>query len=255
MRSQPCPRVRGHRGQQPVTVPCHPFRVNRTDRLHALSEELRRAGPADAPPPPGRLARGEHPHRQARRLGAAAGRPAGLGPERPGGGYVLDARATLAPVNLTPAQAIAAPPPWPRSPTPRTPRTGRVALEKVLDVMAPADRRASRSSGPASGSGPRTRPRWSIRARGCLGTPWPPAGGRPHLRRRRREVDASPRGTPPARSPGEHWYLVGCAASVEVRAWFRYDRVRAAHLTPEAGRGARCRRLRDTPQDAHPVRR
>jgi len=85
--------------------------MNRTDRLHALTEELRRAGPrgrtAAHLEPAGQLARGQHPDRQA---GLGTLQQAGLpvyGQAGPGGGYVLQAAATLPPVNLTPAQAVA----------------------------------------------------------------------------------------------------------------------------------------------------
>ncbi len=153
----------------------------------------------------------------------------------PGGGYVQDARATLAPVNLTPAQAIAVATALATQPDAPYAADGRVALEKVLDVMAPADRRRVEELGTriwirAEGSPPPVDPALArclgdaLATRRVVVLTYDDAAGRstrrrvePHLLARR----------------GEHWYLVGWCRERRGPRWFRFDRVRAAHLTPE----------------------
>ncbi len=58
----------------------------------------------------------------------------------PGGGYVLDAAATLPPVNLTPAQAVALAVALAAQADAPYAVDGRAALEKILDVLDPAAR-------------------------------------------------------------------------------------------------------------------
>ncbi len=82
--------------------------MNRTDRLHALGEELRRAGPRGRTA--ARLAGWLEVSTRTIKRDVAALQQAGLpvwAQAGPGGGYVLDEAATLPPVNLTSAQAVA----------------------------------------------------------------------------------------------------------------------------------------------------
>jgi len=75
--------------------------VNRTDRLHALSEELRRAGQHGRTA--ARLAGWLEVSTRTIKRDVAALQQAGLpvwSQAGPGGGYVLDEAATLPPVNL-----------------------------------------------------------------------------------------------------------------------------------------------------------
>jgi predicted DNA-binding transcriptional regulator YafY len=120
--------------------------MNRTDRLHAITEELRRAGP------PGRTsdalaARFEVSARTVKRDVSAlqqAGHPI-WATGGPGGGYVLDASATLPPVNFTAGEAVAIAAALGRRPDLPFAVDGRSALAKVLDTMpAEARRRAER---------------------------------------------------------------------------------------------------------------
>ena len=136
--------------------------MNRTDRLYALAEELRRVGPAGTTST--RLARlFEVSARTVKRDVSAlqqAGLPvaaqAGLG-----GGYVLEASVGLPPVNFTPAQAVAlalavrALPPGSPFGT-----DADAARAKVLDALPPDARRRADAlaarvwSRPAPAEGP-----------------------------------------------------------------------------------------------------
>jgi predicted DNA-binding transcriptional regulator YafY len=82
--------------------------VNKTERLYAVAEELRRAGPAGTTGP--RLARRLEVSERTIKRDVSALQQAGLpiwAQAGPGGGYVLDASASLPPVNFTPQQAVA----------------------------------------------------------------------------------------------------------------------------------------------------
>ncbi len=151
----------------------------------------------------------------------------------PGGGYVLDASATLPPVNLTPAQAVAVAVALAGPADAPFAADGRAALAKVLDVLGPAARaEAERLGG-----------RVWMRGR---------PGGRPDpapvveeaLAKRRvvaityrdRRGVASRRQVEPhllART-GDRWYLVGWCRERDAPRWFRWDRIGAADLTLEA---------------------
>jgi predicted DNA-binding transcriptional regulator YafY len=122
-----------------VTPLCHHCEVNRTDRLYAIAEELRRAGRR------GRTAvklagTFEVSVRTIKRDVSAlqqAGLPVWARPGA-GGGYVLDAAASLPPVNFTPAQAVAVALALSARPAGPFAGDGLSALGKVVDVMDPA---------------------------------------------------------------------------------------------------------------------
>lgn len=131
------------------TTACHYSRhhlcdnggVNRTERLHALTESLRRAGAR------GRTAQQladefEVTSRTIKRdLAAleAAGLPV-RGRTGPGGGYGLAGRSSLPPVNLTPAQALALTAAVAATSQAPFSDSARTAARKVLDVLDPAAR-------------------------------------------------------------------------------------------------------------------
>ena len=229
------------------------YPVNRTDRQHAISEELRRAG-----------ARGRTSQRLAEWLEVSprtikrdvtalqqAGVPvwASAGP---GGGYVLDARATLPPVNLSPAQAVAVAVALAGAADAPFAADGRAALEKVLDALGPAARAE------AEGLGGRV---W---VRGASGRPAPAAVVEEALLRRRvvsiryraESGEVTRRRVEPHLlvHTGGHWYLMAWCRSRQAPRWFRWDRIEAAHLTTETAPEHDPEVFGTPPADAHAVR-
>lgn len=116
--------------------------MNRTERLHALTESLRRAGTR------GRTARQladefEVTTRTVKRDLAAleAGGLPVWGKKGPGGGYGLAERSSLPPVNFTAAQALALSAAVAVTAHAPFSDLARTATRKVLDVLDPAARR------------------------------------------------------------------------------------------------------------------
>ena len=211
--------------------------MNRTDRLYALREELRRAGPA------GRTAERlattfEVSTRTIKRDIAAlqhGGFPVWARPG-PGGGYVVDPAATLPAVNFTESEiaglaaAVAAHRGQPFD------QHARAVLNKALNLMdrAARERLAALTDrvwidiGDVTGSA-RTR-RTIERALTELRIL--------SLTYRERRGEATSRVDPVllAFTQG-HWFLVAsCRRQEEIR-WFRLDRITSAHLTTEPASG------------------
>ncbi len=122
--------------------------MNRTDRLYALTEELRRAGPR------GRtgaaLARHFEVAPRTIKRDITALQEAGVpiwATAGPGGGYALDPTTTLPPLTFSPREAtaiavsLALGPDLPFAPD------GRAALTKVLGAMRPEDRESAAALG------------------------------------------------------------------------------------------------------------
>nr|WP_239522948.1 WYL domain-containing protein [Geodermatophilus normandii] len=230
------------------------WRVNRTDRLHALTEELRRAGSRGRTA--ARLAAWLEvsPRTVKRDVGALqqAGVPIWAS-SGPGGGYVLDAAATLPPVNLTPAQAVAVAVALAGAADAPFAVDGRAALEKVLDVLGPQARaEAERLGG-----------RVWVRSR-ADGRPDPAPVVEQALASRRvvaityrdRGGTASRRRVEPhllART-GDRWYLVGWCRERDAPRWFRWDRIEVAALTSEPAPERDPAVYGTPPPDAHAVR-
>ncbi|NUU19304.1 WYL domain-containing protein [Cellulomonas humilata] len=231
--------------------------MNRTDRLYALAEELRRVGRSGTTST--RLARlfEVSPRTVKRDVSALqqAGLPvvaqAGLG-----GGYVLDSSVGLPPVNFTPAQAVALSLAVRALPAGSPFGTDAAAARaKVLDALPPADRaRADELAGRV----------WSRPDR--AGDDVPPQvlrGVEESLGRRRvlaieyRRTDGmvSRRRIEPvvlARTEGT-WYVVAwCQARQDLR-WFRLGRILRADATPEPYEPRPVADIGTAPPDARPV--
>ena len=228
--------------------------MNRTDRLHALTEELRRAGSRGRTAQ--RLAAWLEVSTRTVKRDVSALQQAGVpiwASAGPGGGYVLDAAATLPPVNLTPAQAVAVAVALAGATDAPFAADGRAALEKVLDVLGPRARaEAERLGG-----------RVWVRGRPA-GRPDPASVVEEALARRRvvalsyrdRAGTSSRRRVEPhllARD-GEHWYLVGWCRERDAPRWFRWDRVEAADLTREPAPDRDPAVFGTPPDDARSVR-
>jgi predicted DNA-binding transcriptional regulator YafY len=122
--------------------------VNRTDRLYAVVEELRRAGPT------GRTAAqlAEHLEVASRTIkrDVSALQQSGVpiwATAGPGGGYVLDAGATLPPLTFSAGEATAIALALAASPDQPFAVDGRSALVKVLGAMTPSARQAADALG------------------------------------------------------------------------------------------------------------
>ncbi|SFK30722.1 helix-turn-helix transcriptional regulator [Geodermatophilus ruber] len=229
--------------------------MNRTDRLHALSEELRRAGPRGRTAE--RLARWLEVSTRTIKRDVAALQQAGLpiwATSGPGGGYVLDAAATLPPVNLTPAQAVAVAVALAGAEDAPFAADGRAALEKVLDVLGPTARQEAERLGG----------RVWVRARQHT-RPGPAAVVEEALVRRRVAAityrdgtgRVSRRRVEPqlvARTQGR-WYVLAWCRARDAPRWFRWDRIEAADLTTETAPERDPAVFGTPPADAHAVRR
>lgn len=234
----------------------HSSDVNRTDRLHAVSEELRRAGPRGRTA--ARLATWLEVSTRTIKRDITALQQAGLpvwAQAGPGGGYVLDAQATLPPVNLTPTQAIAVATALVAHRGGPFASDGRVALEKVLDVMHPADRRRAEELGARvwvrdGDSAPAATAVTSaveegLVTRRVLALDYVDHRSRPSQRRVEPHLLACTNG---------HWYLIGWCLRRQAPRWFRMDRIRAAHLTNDPVPDREAAVFGTAPPDAHPVR-
>lgn len=230
--------------------------MNRTDRLHAIVEELRVAGPR------GRSSswlaeRFEVSPRTIKRDISAleqAGVPL-YGVEGRGGGYRLLREAALPPLTFTAGQATAVAVALAAEPHLPFGDDGRAALAKVLGAMtetqcADVADLAARvwMRVPASAARPRAARVLDEALRtGVVATvDYLDAQGR---RTRRRPVEPMAF----ARTGG-HWYLLAWCQRRSGPRWFRLDRVTAAHLTrqPVADRDLETL-FGPAPPDAHPV--
>ena len=206
--------------------------MNRTDRLHALTEDLRRAGPRGRTA--ARLAGWLEVSTRTVKRDVDALQQAGVpiwASSGPGGGYVLDAAATLPPVNLTPAQAVAVAVALAGARDAPFAADGRAALEKVLDVLGPAARAEAERLGARvwmrSGDGrrdPAPAVEQALAARRVVVLGYRDRDGA--TSRRRVEPGLLIR-------TGEHWYLAGWCRERDAPRWFRWDRIESASLTTE----------------------
>lgn len=208
--------------------------MNRTDRLYAIAEELRSAGER------GRTshwlaARFEVTPRTVKR-DVSALQQAGVpiwAQSGPGGGYVLDGRATLPPVNFTEAEAVALAVALAAGRDLPFAADGRTAMSKVLAAMPPPARRQADDLAAR------------LWLRGFDGpTRTPVVRAVEEAVRRLVVVTIDYRGssgvlTTRAVEPvtiaatNGHWYLLGHCREAMGPRWFRFDRIEAARLTAE----------------------
>lgn len=229
--------------------------MNRTDRLYALVEELRRAGRRTSA---ALAATFEVSQRTIKRDILAlqeSGVPVWAEPG-PGGGYVLDSDASLPPVNFTARQAIAVA--VALAAVKRAPfaADGAAALAKVVDVLSsPARERAKAlasrvwvnddrpfpsPSSPAAASAIEE----ALTRHVVVALDYVSASGEKTRRRVEPMIMALTYG---------HWYLIAwCQERAGVR-WFRWDRVADARLTTEPAPERELSLIGEFPPTAHSV--
>lgn len=205
--------------------------MRRAERLHALSETLRRAGASGCTAE--RLAQefGVSVRTVKRDLAAleSSGAPVWSRPG-PGGGYGLAARATLPPVSLTPAQAVALLTAVSVAPDAPYADLAAAGVRKILDVLDPGTRKkADELAGRVWVNAPASPPR-AIRsaleeamdAQRVVRIRYVAADGTATTR----DVEPILFGSRAGR-----WYLVGwCRLRGEVR-WFLVTRIERASVT------------------------
>ncbi|WP_232661575.1 helix-turn-helix transcriptional regulator [Pseudonocardia sp. TRM90224] len=228
--------------------------MNRTERLYAIAEELRAAGPS------GRTGSwlAEHLEVSTRTIkrDIEALLQAGLplwAQAGPGGGYVLDA-VSLPPLNITGAEAAAIAVALAALPALPFAVDGRSALSKVLAAMPEAER---------------------VEAEAIASRLWlrvPERAPRPAVARaldeavRRQRVlvlryadpsgEVTDRAVEPAAlaATNGHWYLLAWCRLRQGPRWFRTDRIESAHLTTEKAPEHDAATVFGTPPaDARPV--
>jgi len=228
--------------------------VNRTDRLYALREELRRAGPTGRTA--ARLARDlEVSVRTIKRdisTLQCGGFPVWARPG-PSGGYVVDASATLPPVNITAAEASALAAALAVCRHQPFARHGAAALTKLLAVMGERARAETRrlseriwidDTGRPAGAAVLGPIEQALQERRVLNLTYLDADGQLTSRR----VDPQLL----ARAAG-HWYLVAhCRLREQVRS-FRLDRIQNVALTAENATDIPVADLGQPPSFAHAV--
>lgn len=211
----------------------HHLRMNRTDRLYAIREELRRAGPR------GRTAEQlaaafEISVRTVKRDISAlqqAGFPVWARTGRIGG-YVVDRAATLPPVNFTAAEASALAAAITAHRGQPFDRQARAAMAKVLGVMDPRARRQAddlteriwidRSTAEAADPRLRAAIEHALQERRVLSLHYRDGAGATTTRRVDPQLLAC---------AGGHWFLVARCHLRQAVRWFRLDRIERATLT------------------------
>lgn len=233
----------------------HHFLVNRTDRLYAVREELRRAGRA------GRTAEQlaaefEVSVRTVKRDISAlqqAGFPVWARLGR-GGRYLVDESATLPPVTFTPTEAAAVAAALEAHRGQPFDGHGRAALTKILNVMTPPARvRTARLAGriwtnddgaPHGSRRIRTAVESALEQRRVLSLRYRDADGEVTSRRVDPQLLAHTHG---------HWYLVAhCRLRRGVR-WFRLDRIEHASVTADLAVDLALDEVGEPPETARPV--
>ena len=227
--------------------------MRRTERLHALSEMLRRSG-----------ARGVSAERLAREFEVSvrtvkrdldalenSGAPIWSRPG-PGGGYGLAEGATLPPVTLSPAQAVALMAAVSAAPDAPYADLATAGVRKIMDVLDPrtraqADELAHRVWVDAPPSSSRA-------VRSALEE----AMAEQRVARIRY---TSPDGTTTTRdvepvlfaSTSGRWYLIGWCRLRDAMRWFAVSRIERARVTRMACSGHTVQEVGEPPANARPV--
>lgn len=240
--------------------------MDKTERLYAVAEELRRAGAAGTTG--ARLARLLEVSVRTVKRDVSALQQAGLSiwaQAGPGGGYVLDATASLPPLNFTPQQAVAVAVALASLPA-GSPFAvdAATAQRKVWDALGPTSQAraaelASRvwvahgagdqaAEVPAAGDAARQQTlravEQSIARSTVLALRYRDSAGAESARRVEPVILAH---------TGTAWYLVAwCRTRQDIR-WFRLDRVERADVTAETFHPRPVSEAGEPPEGAEPV--
>jgi len=228
--------------------------MNRTDRLYGIREELRSAGPAGRTA--SRLAfKFEVSVRTIKRDISAlqhGGFPVWARPG-PSGGYVVDASATLPPVNITAAEASALASALAVCRGQPFARHGTTALTKLLAVMDERTQDQTRRLSERIWINDTVQPvpsavlssvEQGLQERRVLNISYLDSDEQLSSRR----VDPQLLGC-----TGGRWYLIAhCRLRGQIR-WFRLDRIQQASLTTETAIEFPVEDLGQPPPTAHPV--
>ncbi|MCK9895382.1 YafY family protein [Frankia sp. AgB32] len=199
------------------------------DRLTAIVEELRRAGPAGrtAASLAARLDVSVRTIRRDLLALQGVGVPVS-GISGPGGGYVLAEHATLPPLAFTQGQAVAAAGALTMAAAGPLSRDGATALEKLLDALPPTEQRQIAEVASRGRSGPPALVRSALtaaveealRSHRVLAIDYQDAAGSRTLGRRVEPHMLA--------LTGGQWYLLAWCLERRGPRWFRWDRISRA---------------------------
>ncbi|CEA09407.1 HTH domain protein [Arthrobacter saudimassiliensis] len=227
--------------------------MKRAERLHALSEMLRRSG-----------TRGCSAERLASEFGVSvrtvkrdltalenSGAPVWSRPG-PGGGYGLAARASLPPVSLSPAQAVALMAAVSAASDAPYADLASAGIQKILDVLDPRTRaRADELAGrvwvnalPASPRTVRSALEEAMAEQRVVRIRYTAADGTTTSRDVEPVLFASTNG---------RWYLVGWCRLRDAMRWFTVARIERASVTKAACTGHTVEEVGEPPVNARPV--
>lgn len=227
--------------------------MKRAERLHALSETLRRGG-----------SRGTSAERLARDFGVSvrtvkrdlqalerSGAPVWSGPG-PGGGYGLAVGATLPPVSLSPVQAVALMSAVSAAPDAPYADLAAAGVQKILDVLDPRTRaRADALAGRIWVDAPPTASR-------VVRSALEEAMAEQRVVRIRYTSQAGSTTTRDVEpvlfaSTNGQWYLVGWCRMRDAMRWFTVARIERASVTSSGCSGHTVEEVGEPPVTAMPV--
>ncbi|MFE7197973.1 helix-turn-helix transcriptional regulator [Microbacterium oxydans] len=227
--------------------------MKRAERLHALSEMLRRSGSRGMSAE--RLAREfEVSVRTVKRDLAALGRSGAPLWSRPGpgGGYGLAAGASLPPVTLSPAQAVALMAAVSASPDAPYGDLAAAAVSKIIDVLDPRTRAGADElahlvwvdAPPSPSRAVRSALEEAMSEQRVVRIRYTSGDGVTTTRDVEPVLFAS---------TGGRWYLVGWCRLRDAMRWFTVSRVERASVTAAACTGHTVDEVGDPPANARPV--
>ena len=227
--------------------------MKRAERLHALSEMLRRSGSRGVSAE--RLAREfEVSVRTVKRDLAAlarSGAPLWSRPG-PGGGYGLAAGASLPPVSLSPAQAVALMAAVAASPDAPYGDLAAAGVSKIIDVLDPRTRSGAEAladrvwvdASPSPSRAVRSALEEAMSEQRVVRIRYTSGGGVTTTRDVEPVLFAS---------TGGRWYLVGWCRLRDAMRWFAVSRVERASVTAVACTGHTVDEVGEPPAGARPV--